>query len=218
MSAFTNLTDRFRASISRGFDLIKRRLLGANNERLDFLMDSFYKLSPSHQTGVLVGLCAFLGIVVIMTFVFYMSRVNALENQLNQGFAALQELRTLGQTYTVEERRYRELQMIINRGAAPFRPKPFFESLGNQVGVTITDLRSSETDIPADRPLSQDFKNVVVDFKMPKVSVPRLLRLLGEIEKSDHNLHLHTLQIRARHGDRLFFETNAKVVGFKPGR
>lgn len=218
MSALTTITDRFRATISRGFDLLKRRILGANNERLDFLMDSFYKLSPSHQTAVLLSLVGFLGVVVISTFIIYLTRVNALENQLKEGFQALEELRVLSQTYAVEEQRYRELQSIINRSAGPFRPKPFFESLGNQIGVTITDLRSNEVDIPADRPLAQDFKNVVVDFKMPKVSIPRLLRILGEIEKSNNNLHLHTLQIRARFGDRLYFETNAKVVGFKPGR
>jgi hypothetical protein len=218
MSAITNLNDQMRSSLSRLLDLIKRRILGANNERLDFLMDSFYKLSPSHQSGVLIGLCAMLGLGVIGAFGLYLSSVNSLESRLNNGFEALQDLRSLSQTYTYEERRYRQLESIISRSATGFRPKPFFENLANQIGVTITDLRSSEADIPPDQPLSQDFKNVVVEFRLPKVSIPRLLRFMGEVEKSGKNLNIHSLQIRSRYGDRLYFETSAKIIGFKPGR
>jgi hypothetical protein len=218
MSAITNINDQVRANLSRLIDLVRRRILGANNERLDFLMDSFYKLSPSHQTGVVVGLCAGLALVVIGTFTIYISRINSLENQLNQGFEALQDLRTLSQTYSYEEQRYRELQSLVNRGSSGFRPKPFFENMANQVGVTISDLRSDEADLPPDSALNKDFRNVVVEFRLPKVSIPRLLKFLGEIEKSGKNLSIHTLQIRSRYGDRLYFETSAKVVGFKSGR
>ena len=217
MSALTNINDQMRSTVGRGLDIVKRRVFGANNERLDFLMDSFYKLSPQHQTGVLLGLGAFMTIFVFGSFIFYVSRVNALEDQLNQGFGALAELRTLNQTYEYEEQRYRELTNIINRGAMGFRPKPFFEQMANQIGVSITDLRSSDADLPVESPLANDFKNVVIEFRMPKVSVPRLLKFLGEVEKSGKNLSLHSIQIRSRYGDRLYFETNAKVIGFKSG-
>lgn len=217
MSAITNINDQMRSTMSRGLDLVKRRVFGANNERLDFLMDSFYKLSPQHQTGVLVGLGALMIFFVLGSFFFYISRVNALESQLNQGFSALAELRSLNQTYEYEEKRYRELMNIINRGSTGFRPKPFFESKANQIGVSITDLRSNDADLPIESPLANDFRNVVVEFRMPKVSVPRLLKFMGEIEKSGKNLSLHSVQIRSRYGDRLYFETNAKVIGFKAG-
>ena len=57
------------------FEGIKRRILGANNERIDFLMDSFYKLSPSNQTAALIGACGAVFLIVLMIFIVYFSRI-----------------------------------------------------------------------------------------------------------------------------------------------
>ncbi len=217
MSAIGNIGDQIDSTFSRVADFLKKYILGPNNERLDFIMDSFYKLSPNQQTGVLLGVLGALMIFVFGAFGIYFSQINALEKELNSSFEALQELRSLAQTYDFEEKRYRELTNIIRRSSQGFRPKPFFESKSNQVGVTITDLRSNELDISPDSPLSADFKHVAVEFRLPKVSIPRMLKFLGEIEKSGKNLNINNLQIRTRYGDRLYFETSAKVIGYKLG-
>jgi hypothetical protein len=150
-------------------------------------------------------------------FGIYFTRINALEDELNASFDALQEVRTQTATYDQELRRYQELKSMVSRSAADFKPKPFFESKANQVGVAIADLRSQDTEIPAESPLSQDFRYVSVEFKLPKVSLPRLLKFIEEVEKGNSNLNIHSLQVRTRYGDRLFFETSAKVMGYKVG-
>lgn len=217
MSALDNISDQIDSALSRGLDFLKKHILGANNERLDFVMDSFYKLSPNQQTGVLVTLLGTLLVFICSAFIIYFSQIRALENELNESFEALHELRSLAQTYDTEQKRYRELTNIVRRSSQNFRPKPFFESKANQVGVSITDLKSSDVDIPPDSPLSADFKHVAIDFRLPKVSIPRMLKFLGEIEKSGKNLNINNLQIRTRYGDRLYFETSAKVIGYKVG-
>ena len=218
MSSLGNLSEKVGSLVSRGTDFLKKYIFGPNNERLDFVMDSFYKLSPNQQTGLLLGGVAGLLILVFGAFGFYFSRVSALEKDLDDSFAALLRLRSQAQVFEYEKKRYRELKNIISRASTGFRPKPFFEAKSNQVGVSLTDLRSTDADIPSDSPLSQDFKNISVEFRLPKVSIPRLLKFLGELEKSGKNLNIHSLQIRTRYGDRLFFETNAKVLGYKVGR
>lgn len=218
MSSLDQFGDRISSTVRRATDYLKKYLFGPNNERLDFVMDSFYKLSPNQQTGLLAGGVLLLMFLVFGAFAIYFSRVGALEDELDQGFIALQELRSGAQKYEYENKRYRELKNIINRASQGFRPKPFFEAKSNQIGVAITDLRSTDADISPDSPLSNDFKNISVDFRLPKVSIPRLLKFLGELEKSGKNLNVHSLQIRTRYGDRLFFETNAKVLGYKVGR
>ncbi|MCX6128388.1 MAG: hypothetical protein NTX25_04900 [Proteobacteria bacterium] len=81
-----------QALIARIIDQIRRSLLGANNERIDFLMDSFYKLSPQHQTSVMAGAAAFLLVFVLGSFTIYFSRINALEDELNQQKARLPQI------------------------------------------------------------------------------------------------------------------------------
>ena len=44
MSALTTMQDNVRTQVQQLNKEIRRRVLGANNERLDLLVDSFYKL------------------------------------------------------------------------------------------------------------------------------------------------------------------------------
>lgn len=215
MSALQNIRDQVQSNISRVVEQVRRSIFGVNNERIDFLMDSFYKLSPQHQTAAMAGAAGVLLVFVLGAFIVYFSRISALEDELNASFDALQEVRNLSSNYDQELRRYQELKAIVSRNASDFKPKPFFESKANQVGVQIVDLRSQDAEIPAESPLAQDFRYVSVEFKLPKVSLPRLLKFVEEVEKSNANLNIHSLQVRTRYGDRLFFETSAKVVGYK---
>ncbi len=215
MSALQNIRDQVQSNISRVVEQVRRSIFGVNNERIDFLMDSFYKLTPQHQTAAMAGAAGALLVFVLGAFIVYFSRINALEDELNASFDALQEVRNLTSNYDQELRRYQELKSIVSRNASEFKPKPFFESKANQVGVQIADLRSQDADIPAESPLAQDFRYVSVEFKLPKVSLPRLLKFVEEVEKANANLNIHSLQVRTRYGDRLFFETSAKVVGYK---
>lgn len=216
MSALNQFTDRLRGEVFRGLDLVRSRIFGANNERLDFIIDSFYKLSPRQQSVAISGLGVSFVVLVFGTFMLYLSRVGALDDNLNASYQALRDLRTLSESHAYEDKRFLELKAIVSRASSGFKPKPFFETMANQIGVTITDLRSTESDVDPSSALSRDFRNVVVDFKMPKVSLPRLIRFLSEIEKSDKFLSVSNLEIRSRFGDRLYFEVSAKVVGFLP--
>lgn len=217
MSALQSVRDSIQSLVGRVVDQVRRSLFGANNERIDFVMDSFYKLSPQHQTGVMAGAAGILLVFVLGAFTIYYTRINALEDELNASFDALTEVRNLTSTYDQELKRYQELKTAVSRSAADFKPKPFFESKANQVGVQIADLRSQDTEIPAESPLAADFRYTQVEFKLPKVSLPRLLKFMEEVEKSNGSLNIHSLQIRTRYGDRLFFETSAKVIAYKTG-
>lgn len=217
MSAIADVKDQFQSLVSRVIFQVRSSLFGMNNERIDFLMDSFYKLSPQQQTGLLSGVAGALLVFVLGAFTIYFSRINALEDESNTSFDALQEMRSLSANYEQELKRYQELKGIVARNSAEFKPKPYFESQSNKVGVQIQDLRSQDTEIAADSPLATDFRYSTVEFRLPKVSLPRLLKFIEEVEKGNPSLNFHSLQIRTRYGDRLFFETNAKVVAYKVG-
>lgn len=217
MSALQSVRESVQSLASRVIEQGRKSIFGANNERIDFVMDSFYKLSPQHQTGVLAGVAGALVLFVFGSFTIYYTRINALEDELNSSFDALAEIRALNLTYEQELKRYEELKSLIGKNAGDFKPKVFFESKANQVGVQITDLRSQDVEIPADSPMAKDFRYTQVEFKLPKVSLPRLLKFLEEVEKSSGSLNIDSLQVRTRYGDRLFFETNAKVIAYKLG-
>ncbi len=229
MSAISDVKDQFQSLVSRVIFQVRRSLFGMNNERIDFLMDSFYKLSPQQQTGMLAGVAGSLLVFVLGAFTIYFSRINALEDELNTSFDALQEVRTLSANYEQELKRYQELKGLISTSSGNFKPKAYFEGISNKVGVQLQDLRSQDAEISADSPLATDFRYSTIEFRLPKVSLPRLLKFIEEVEKgkpdmkegeammANPNLNFHSLQIRTRYGDRLFFETTARVVAYKVG-
>jgi hypothetical protein len=103
----------------------------------------------------------------------------------------------------------------VDRNSRSFRPKVYFEEVANKGGVTIEALQADDAVIPEDNPLAEEFSNVNIEFRLPKVSIPRMLKFLGEVEKSDQTLFLSNLVIRGRYGDKLYFDTQAKVTGLK---
>ena len=217
MSAIQGVVDQFNSIFNRVMDEIKKRVLGENNENIEFIMDSFYKLSPSQQSGVFLGVLGFLVIFVFTSFALYVSRVSALEEDLTSGFEAIEELRSLKNKYNYERKKFGELESIVRRSSQGFRPKPFFESKANSIGLTITDLRDKKSPISPDSPLANYFSHTITEFKLPKVSLPRLMKFMSEVERSNKNLSIENLQVRTRYGDRLYFEATAKVVGYNLG-
>ncbi|MGE0172171.1 MAG: hypothetical protein AB7T49_05275 [Oligoflexales bacterium] len=215
LSLFGDVKDRVRGYVSPAVEIVRKRVLGANNERLDFIMDSFYKLSPQHRTAALLGLFASLGLVVLGVFAIYFSRINALETELNEGLESLKELRTLVAEYNQEKNSLNTIKDSVSRKTSSFKPKVFFEGIANQTGVVIEALQTEDTDIVEGNPLAGDFQTTNVEFKLPKISIPKMLKFFGEVEKADQNLSVSNLTIRARFGDKLYFDTQAKVVGLK---
>ena len=67
-------------------------------------MDSFYKLSPSQQSGALLSVFGVLVIFCsdILYTIFF--TVSALESDLTSGFEAVEELRSLKKKYNYERK------------------------------------------------------------------------------------------------------------------
>lgn len=207
--------DKIKDALRPTMDSVRRAILGPNNERIDFIMDSFYKLSSKQQIGALIALG--IGVLVIIggVFVIYLSRINALETELDVGYKTIQNLRVLAVEFNNEKKRFDWLKNNVSKNTSTLRPKPFFERTSKNVGISLNQLRTQETPLPPDNLLSSDFTQLQVDFGIPKVSLPRLLKFLGEVEKSNHHLYVKNLEIKSRFEDKLYFDSQAKILGVK---
>jgi hypothetical protein len=217
MSALSAVTDRFKGQFQGSMNLLRKRLLGANNEKLDFFMDSFYKLSPNQRTGVLAGIVGVIALFVLAAFALYFSQVSRLKTDLNDSFAALHELKTLRASYEQENKNFDKLVETIDKKTRSVSIKPFFEKIANDMGVTIEGLSDARTPLAAENPLSEKVQEVRVEMRLPNISIPRLMTFLVEVEKSNKYLRVQDLQIRGRYGTKLFFDAQVKVRGYDVG-
>lgn len=218
MSAIVAFGDRIKEQVHGGVNQVRRRMFGANNERLDFLMDSFYKLNPSQRSVVLAGVVSAIGVFVLIAVVLYFSQVNRLKNDLSNSFAALHELQGLKTSYEVENKNFEKLVEVIERRTKQLSLKPFFEKISQDLGVTLEGLNDQRSPLPTDNPLSDKVSEVRVDMRLPNISLPRLMNFLVEIEKSNKYLRVQDLQVRGKYGTRLYFDGQVKVRGYDVGK
>lgn len=214
MSAIVAFTDRFKGQFQGGLNVIRTRLLGANNEKLDFVMDSFNKLAPQQRTYVLAGIVAGIAAFVLLAIVLYFTQVNALRNDLSSSFAALHELQGLRSAYETENRNFEKLVDTVGKKTRQSQLKPYFEKTGQDLGMTIEGLQESRSPLSADNPLQEKMEETRIEMRLPNTSIPRLMNFLVEVEKSGKYLRVQDLTIRGRYGTKLFFDSQAKIRGY----
>jgi hypothetical protein len=161
MSALEDIQEKIKNQWTSITSEVRKRIFGANNENLDLLVDSFYKLEPPQRNAVIAGGVALLSLFVFGFVAFYFSQVSALNRDLNRRFDALYEIRDLKAEYQREDRRYQALVDAISGGSGSTRIKPFFEKIANEQGVQLEGLTESKAQLPSENSLSEKFQEVV---------------------------------------------------------
>lgn len=218
MSALASFADKLRGQFNSGLVVIRRRIFGANNEKLDFVMDSFYKLSPPQRATVLAGAVGVIGLFVLSAVLLYFAQVSRLKNDLSNSFASLHDLHALKAAYDGENKNFEKLVDTIDKRTKQLSLKPLFEKIANDLGVTLEGINDQRAPLPAENALSERVQEVRVDMRLPNISVPRLLNFLVEIEKTNKYLRVQELVVRGRYGTKLFFDGTVKVRGYDVGK
>lgn len=216
MNALSTIQDNLRTQVQQLTKDLRRRLFGVNNERLDLLVDSFYKLEPPQRNAVIAGGIAALVLMVATFLILYFAQVASLNRELNKRFDALYEMRELKHEYQVEDRRFAKVIESITSDTASARIKPYFEKVANEQGVQIDGLNETKVPLAADNPMSDKLQEVKIDMNLSNISIPRLLNFVVEVEKGSGSIRIQDMQIRARYGTKLFFDVKLKGHGYIP--
>jgi len=214
MQIFDQIQDQILGVVRRLGSGIQQKILGRNNETLDFIMDSFYKLSSQQRFAALIAGSALVVLVFFGTLFIYFSQIAKLDQELNNSFNALHELRALKTEINHEQAKYDQLISMIESKSRSLRVKPFFEEQAQATSVTLQGLSDQIVPIEPGNPLGSRLQYVKVDLRLPKISIPRLLSFLVKIEKSNNFLAIEDLQVRGRYGTKLYFDAQAKFRGY----
>jgi chaperonin cofactor prefoldin len=218
MNELKQYLEQLKERMNLLLEQLRARVFGANNERLDFLMDSFYKLEPKERIGVLAGIAGAIGFVIIVAFAIYFSQVNRLKAELNDSFAALHELQELKADYSIEDARFQRVVEQVQKKTGDLQVKPFFEKVARDTLVQLEGLNVQKNPLDADNPLGSKMQEVKVkDLRINNTSIPKVLNFLIEIEKANNYIRVQDLEIRGRFGTRLYFDTKLTARGYAVG-
>lgn len=214
MSAVTEIKERLETYLK----ISKEKILGINNERLEFVMDSFYKLEPGYRNGLLALIISFVSAFILAAVFIYFYQVRALKDELNLTFNALNELKILSNEDAREGARFDKLINKVKSRTRNVNFKPFFEKLARQSKIPLKSISDRQPEMDPQNPLSSRMQEVHVDLKLAKVSIPRLLNFLVDIEKANHYLRVQNLKITGIYGNKLYFDVDILVRGYKVSR
>ncbi len=211
--------DGLRSAVSEKFapisNFLRDLVFGKNNERLDFALDSFYKLPSQRRAAVLATLASAFGFLVISIFFLYFSRVNALDSSLNASAVALREFYVHQAENEEAKADLKLLEGRIKSRLQGFSIKPFFEKISSETGVEIrsTKVKGAETVVLEE--LSSFLSEQDVEIVIASISLPKLLKFISTIEKSQNYIRVKDLRIRDLSGKKLYFEVQVFFRAFQ---
>ena len=211
-----SILDPIKSSWNRFSDNLKSTIMGAHNERLDFLIDSFHKLQPTQQKVVLGGGLFFITLTVTLIIFGYFSQVNHLKKNLETSISALREVKALSSKLKGETQRFNGvIQDIAGKTGKLSSLKSFFEEISRNEEINIGTLNEKVVPLPEANLLSDHLKEIQVDISLDNISLPKLLKYMTALEKSGKNLNISHLSIRSRYETKLYFDSKISVRGYQ---
>jgi Tfp pilus assembly protein PilO len=211
MSTATEATRRFSALTNP----IRNLILGRQNERIEFLMDSYFKLPPEGRTAVIVGSVVLSIIGIIGVIAVYISALGSLQEKLDQSFAATNRLRELQQSYAIVDSSFKSLERQISAANEGLVLISVLEQKAKELGLSTSGFppQLPRTELPASNPLSKSYQNSSVEFRVSNASLKKIIELVTAIEATPHMLRVSSLRIRALYQNKLYFDANIEVEG-----
>jgi hypothetical protein len=210
------IIEKLKAQITEYLQTIKLEVFGPNNERLDFLLDSFNKLQPNEQRGALAGAAIAFFAMILMGLWLYISQVSVLRTELADSFSSLRQFRSLSNEYSMENKKFAMLVDSVKNKVDATSYKPFLDQQAKKNGLTLGQLDERDVAGVEDSPFSKELKDVSIDINLDNVSLPKLLKFMSEIEKSGKYIRVDDLRIRSRYGTKLFFDAKVLFRAYKP--
>jgi len=212
---FDEIFQKMRTFFGSYLEKMRVQLLGRNNERLDFLVDSFYKLKDQQRTYLVAGFSAVIGVVVLFTTIFYFYKTNELDENLNQKLIALREFRTEGIGYKIGNKRYEHLIKIVDNKISNLRLKSFFEKTMKEKKIEYRDLNTVPVESDGTDPIFERIKEYNVEIRISKISIPKIIDFIIKVEKSSYLIKIRDFKVTGLYGNKLFFDLDVVFRAFQ---
>ena len=215
MSRLLQSIDPIRSRLYMIQDRLKALLFGVNNERLDFLIDSFQKLKPEHQKLVYMMGGVMVVTVIALAGILYINGVHQLKQNLYDSIATQRDLSELQSQFNAAEQQFTEVITDMQqktRNISSF--KNVFEDISRNVDINLASLGEKVIQLPEMNLLADHMNEIKVDVAMDNISLPKFFKFITQLEKRDNYLNVTHLTIRARYETKLYFDTKVSVRGY----
>jgi hypothetical protein len=199
---------------------VREVIFGKQNERIEYFMDSYFKLPPEGRTAVVAGGILFAILLVIGFIGIYLSALNGLQSRLDESFQAVNKLRAKQVDYAITKKKFDELDRRISNVTQSLQILSLLEEKAKSLELQIsgnnkTDKASSEKDFIKGTLLADKYKATRSEFRVSNVSLKRVIDFVVAIESDDKLLRVSDLRVKGLYQNKLFFDATFAVDGIE---
>ena len=196
---------------------LRKTLFGRQNERLEYLIDSYSRLSPEARMGTVVA-GTFVGFLAVFGVIsLFVMGMGSLEKNLETSLASLNELKVLEAKHTSASQRFKTLSRGLEKATGSgFELITFLDQATKKMGLTDVKFKDKATitPLPDTNPLSTKLSQVETTFSIKEISLRKIIELVVSIESNKHKLIVTEVSINSFSTEKLFFRANFKVQGY----
>ena len=209
-----------QGAIPRWLQPMREALFGKQNERIEYFMDSYFKLPSEGRTAVIGGGILLAGLLVSGFVAIYLSALSGLQARLDESFLAVNKLRAKQVDFAVTKKKFDELDKRIAGVTQSLQILTLLEEKAKSLDLQIsgnnkTDKPSNEKDFIKGTLLAEKYKATRSEFRVSNVSLKKIIDFVVAIESDEKLLRVSDLRIKGLYQNKLFFDATFAVDGIE---
>lgn len=208
-------TQQVQKGIANIFAPVRSAIFGRQNERIEFLMDSYFKLTPEWRSAVLVGGVFASALSVMGIVALYLAALGGLQERLDQAFEATNQLKSYKHSYAITKQKFSDLEQKLEAANQNLVLISVLETKAKELGLAASNFppQLPTTELPPNNPLSNTYQSAKVEFRVSNVSLKKIVEFVIAIENLPHMLRVSSLKIKALYQNKLYFDATFEVEG-----
>ena len=202
---------------------VREIVFGKQNERIEYFMDSYFKLPPEGRTAAIASGIVLAALIVLAFVGIYISALNSLQSRLDEAFWAVNTLRDKQVEFAVIKKKYDELDKRLSNVTQSYQTLSLLEEKAKSKGLQISgnnksEKPSNEEDFIKSSLLKENYKSMRSEFRISNVSLQKIIDFVVDIESDNKLLRVTDLRIKGLYQNKLYFDAMFAVDGLEMKR
>ncbi|APJ03000.1 hypothetical protein [Silvanigrella aquatica] len=209
---------KYSENLSQALQSTKTFIFGENNQRLDYLIENFYRLNHERRSLIILASIATGVIFFGLSILFYLIGLFSLQSNLNSAYSNTYSLKELKAPYMAIQGNFDELVNGIKSSNDNLNLNSLLDQKAKELGIQASNFPSKPTitKFTSQSPLAEQFQKESIDFKLTGVSLKKTMEYLNAIEQMPNKLRVAKFRILSITDAKLYFDVLLTVEGLIP--
>ncbi len=208
----------YSESISHLIQTIRTFIFGENNNRLDYLIEYFYRFNHERRSLIIVGSIVTGTVLFILTILTYIIGLFSLQENLNSAYSNTNALKEFKAPYMAVHLSFDELVNGIKSANSNLSLVSILDQKAKDIGIQASGFPAKPlvSKFSSQSSFVDHFQKVSVDFKLTGVSLKKMMEYINVIEQMPNKLKVSKFHLLSITEAKLYFDVLLTVDGLIP--